>query len=120
MAAWPFAARAHEIATIGIIDDAPIWEVFRQSLRDLGYLEGQNIAFEYRHAGGRPHRLTLACAELVRRSVDLIATFGTPATLAPNNRHEALADTRSDRISFISGCVSQRVRRHRLLLALHH
>ena len=82
VAAWPFAARAHEIATIGIIDDAPIWEVFRQSLRDLGYLEGQNIAFEYRHAGGRPHRLTLACAELVRRSVDLIATFGTPATLA--------------------------------------
>jgi putative ABC transport system substrate-binding protein len=79
VAAWPFAARAHEIATIGIIDDAPIWEVFRQSLRDLGYLEGQNIAFEYRHAGGRPHRLTLACAELVRRSVDLIATFGTPA-----------------------------------------
>jgi putative tryptophan/tyrosine transport system substrate-binding protein len=48
---WPLAARAYQAARIGIIDNAPIWSVFRQSLRDLGYLEGQNIAFEYRYLG---------------------------------------------------------------------
>ena len=49
-AAWPLAARAQQqgkIPRIGIIDDAPMWNAFRQGLRDLGYLEGQNIAFEY-------------------------------------------------------------------------
>jgi putative tryptophan/tyrosine transport system substrate-binding protein len=81
-AVWPLVAHAARIARIGIIDNSPLWDVFRQTLRDLGYLEGQNIAFEYRYAGARPHRLAAACAELVRRPVDLIATFGTPPTLA--------------------------------------
>ena len=83
--ASPLSGRAQQVAKIlriGIIDDSPIWNVFRQSLRDLGYLEGQNIAFEYRYAGGLPDRLAWISAELVRRPVDLIATFGTPATLA--------------------------------------
>jgi ABC-type uncharacterized transport system substrate-binding protein len=83
--AWPLAARAQQgakIPRIGIIDDSPIWNVFRQALRDLGYLEGQNIAFEYRYAGGLPDRLAWISAELVRRPVDLIATFGTPPTQA--------------------------------------
>jgi ABC-type uncharacterized transport system substrate-binding protein len=80
------AAAAHaqqaKIPRIGIIDDSPIWNDFRQGLRDLGYLEGQNIAFEYRYAGGLPDRLAWVAAELVRRPVDLIATFGTPPTHA--------------------------------------
>ena len=81
---WPLAARAQQpkIPRIGIIDDSPIWNDFRQGLRDLGYLEGQNIAFEYRYAGGLPDRLAWVAAELVRRPVDLIATFGTPPTRA--------------------------------------
>jgi putative ABC transport system substrate-binding protein len=85
-AAWPLAARAQQpaakIPRIGIIDDAPIWNSFRQGLRDLGYLEGQNIAFEYRYADGEPARLAEVAAELVRRPVDLIATSGTPPTRA--------------------------------------
>jgi putative tryptophan/tyrosine transport system substrate-binding protein len=84
-AAWPLAARAQQagkMPRIGIIDDSPIWSVFRQSLRELGYLEGQSIAFEYRYAGGLPERLAWISAELVRRPVDLIATFGTPPTQA--------------------------------------
>ena len=85
-AAWPLSARAQQAAKIpriGIIDnDSPIWNAFRQGLRDLGYLEGQNIAFEYRYAGGLPDRLAWVAAELVRRPVDLIATFGTPPTRA--------------------------------------
>jgi len=51
-------------------------------LRDLGYLEGQNIAFDYAYADGVPERLAEAAAVLVRRPVDVIATFGTPASLA--------------------------------------
>ena len=83
-AAWPLVARAQQpkIPRIGIIDDSPIWNDFRQGLRGLGYLEGQNIAFEYRYAGGLPDRLAWVAAELARRPVDLIATFGTPPTLA--------------------------------------
>src|SRR5262249_41890781 len=83
--AWPLAARTQqsaEIPRIGIIDDSPIWNAFRHGLRDLGYLEGQNIAFDYRYAGGLPDRLAWVVVELVHRPVDLIATFGTPPTLA--------------------------------------
>ena len=81
----PRSARAQQstkIPRIGIIDDSPIWNAFRHGLRDLGYLEGQSIAFEYRYAGGLPDRLALVAVELVHRPVDLIATFGTPPTLA--------------------------------------
>jgi len=55
--AWPLAARGQQpakIPRIGIIDDSPMWNAFRHGLRDLGYLDGQNIAFEYRYAGGLP------------------------------------------------------------------
>jgi putative ABC transport system substrate-binding protein len=59
--AWPLAARAQQtgarVPRIGILDDAPIWDQFRQGLRDLGYVEGQNIAIEYRSAGGSVDRL---------------------------------------------------------------
>jgi len=51
-------------------------------LRDLGYLEGQNIAFDYAYGDGVPERLVEAAAALVRRPVDVIATYGTPASLA--------------------------------------
>ena len=84
-AAWPLAARAQQrakIPRIGIIDDSPSWNAFRQGLRDLGYLEGQNIAFEYRYANGLPDRLAEAAAELVRRPVDVIAVYGTPPARA--------------------------------------
>jgi putative tryptophan/tyrosine transport system substrate-binding protein len=84
-AAWPLAARAQQagkIARIGIIDDSLHWNAFRQGLRDLGYLEGQNIAFDYAYGDGVPERLAEAAAALVRRPVDVIATFGTPASFA--------------------------------------
>ena len=84
-ATWPLAAHAQQPAKmprIGILDDAPMWQAFRQALRELGYVEGQNIAYEYRYGEGAPDRLATAVAELVRRPVDLIATYGTPATHA--------------------------------------
>ena len=48
----------------------------------LGYLEGQNIAFEYRYGDGLPDRLAEVAAELVRRPVDVIAVYGTPPARA--------------------------------------
>jgi len=84
-AIWPLALRAQQpakIPRIGIIDDAPMWHAFRQALRELGYVEGHNVAYEYRYGEGSPDRLAQVAAELVRRPVDLIATFGTPPTHA--------------------------------------
>jgi len=59
-----------------------MWQPFRQALRELGYVEGQNIAYEYRYGEGAPDRLATLAAELVRRPVGLIATYGTQATQA--------------------------------------
>jgi putative ABC transport system substrate-binding protein len=83
--AWPLAARAQQAAKIGrvgIIDDAPIWDHFRQGLREAGYVEGQNLAIEYRSADGQPDRLAVAARELVAIPVDVIAVYGTAATRA--------------------------------------
>ena len=55
---------------------------FLQGLRELGYVDGQNLIVEYRFASGRNERLAELAADLVRERVDLIATEGTPSTLA--------------------------------------
>jgi len=85
-AAWPLAARAQQgglrIPRIGIIDDAPIWDHFRQGLRDLGYIEGRNIAIEYRSAAGDFDRLREAARELASLPVNIIVVYGSPATRA--------------------------------------
>jgi ABC-type uncharacterized transport system substrate-binding protein len=83
--ALPLAAHAQQgakIPRIGIIDDAPMWQTFRQALRELGYIEGQTVNYEYRYSEGAPDRLATVVGELIRRPVDLIATFGTPPTQA--------------------------------------
>jgi ABC-type uncharacterized transport system substrate-binding protein len=84
-AAWPLAARAQQAAKIpriGIIDDSPRWNVFRHALRDLGYVEGQNLAFDFAYGDGIPEPLAEAATQLVRRPVDVIATYGTAASFA--------------------------------------
>jgi putative ABC transport system substrate-binding protein len=64
------------------LSSAPIWNHFREALRAVGYIDGQTISYEYRIAEGKPERLAAAAAELARLPVDLIATFGTPASRA--------------------------------------
>ncbi len=59
-----------------------MWEPLREALRELGYVEGHNIAFEYRSAASKPERLSTAAAELLRIPVDIIVTYGTPSTAA--------------------------------------
>ena len=85
-AAWPLAARAQQggarIPRIGIIDDAPIWDHFRQGLHDLGYIEGRNIAIEYRSAEGDFDRLRQAARELASLPVNILVVYGSSATRA--------------------------------------
>ena len=87
--AAPLAAEAEQgsIPRIGFLDfgsPGPSVEVdaFRQGLRELGYIEGQNIALEVRFASGRVERLPELAAELVRLKPDVIVTPATPPSLS--------------------------------------
>ena len=60
-------------------------EAIRLALRELGYIEGQNVAIEYRYAGGKLDRLPELAVELVRRKVDIILVSGDRGTLAAKN-----------------------------------
>jgi putative tryptophan/tyrosine transport system substrate-binding protein len=89
-AAWPLAARAQQagrLPTIGFLGASPSIEsqrvaAFVQRMRELAWIDGRNLAIEYRWAEGRNERYTEAAAELVRLKVDVIVTVATPATLA--------------------------------------
>jgi putative ABC transport system substrate-binding protein len=85
-AAWPLAAGAQQSAArlprIGIIDNSPIWDNFRQGLRDLGYIEGQSIVIDYRSAEGKIDRLNQAAGELASLPVNVIAVAGSTAARA--------------------------------------
>ncbi len=82
------AQQAAKVYRIGLLSGAAptappdFLEAFRQGLRELGYVEGQNIAIESRRAEGRLERLSDLAAELVRLKVDLILTLDTPSALA--------------------------------------
>jgi putative ABC transport system substrate-binding protein len=99
-AAWPRALHAQKrgkrIPRVGIIEDAPVWQSFRDAMRDAGYIDGQTIAYEYRSSSGDPARLAAAAAELVTMPVDVIAAYGTPPARA------AKAATSTIPIVFIS------------------
>jgi putative ABC transport system substrate-binding protein len=85
------AQQPAKIAKIGFFGGSSVaaysalLETFRQGLRDLGYVEGQNIAIEYRYAEGKLDRLPGFAAELVRLKVDVLVVVGTPGTLAAKN-----------------------------------
>jgi putative tryptophan/tyrosine transport system substrate-binding protein len=87
-AVWPFAAAAQSKIVrigalyIGLADAASFMHELREGLRELGYVEGQNIAFEFRSADGQLDRLPRLAAELVRLKVDLIVALYVPCALA--------------------------------------
>ncbi len=92
--AAPLVAQAQQsdkVYRIGMIERTPIGinaanvRAFRQGLRELGYVEGEHFALEYRSADGQDARFPGHAAELARLKVDLILTRGTPAALAVKN-----------------------------------
>src|SRR5215831_18297179 len=89
--AWPLAARAQQpgkLPTIGFMGQttrsaAGEWTAaFVQRLRELGWIDGRNLAIEYRWGEGRNERFVEIAAEFVRLQVDVIVTSGTPQVLA--------------------------------------
>jgi putative tryptophan/tyrosine transport system substrate-binding protein len=104
VAAWPLAAHAQQSAmpVIGFLRDTPLADAthlvasFRQGLKEAGFIEGQNVAIEYRSAEDQPDRLPALVADLVRRQVALIVG-NTVSSLA------AKAATTTVPIVFVSG-----------------
>src|SRR4051794_41020080 len=90
-AAWPLAARAQQptkVPRLGFLGnstaalEANLVGPFREGLRDLRYVEGQNILIEYRWAEGKYEKFPALIAEPIAMKVDVIVTAGTPASLA--------------------------------------
>src|SRR5581483_2699306 len=86
-ATWPLAARAQQgVPVIGVLNGVgrgiptERLEVFLQTLKDNGFVEGQTLAFDIRNAEGRLDRLPALAAELVQRRVSVIMAGGPPTT----------------------------------------
>ena len=75
-------SRVGYLAAVSAAADAPRLEAFRQGLRDLGYIEGQNIVIEYRHEGGGFERLPELAAELIGQKPDVLVAVTTNAAQA--------------------------------------
>jgi putative ABC transport system substrate-binding protein len=82
------AQQPGKVIRIGILNSGSVstakssHDAFREALRELGYVEGKNIVFEYRYADGKLDRLPDLAAELVRAKVDIILVAGTQTTTA--------------------------------------
>jgi putative tryptophan/tyrosine transport system substrate-binding protein len=89
-AAWPLAARAQQAAmpVIGLLSSVPFETRrdqilgFHRGLKESGYVEGQNVAIEYRSADYQIDRLPALAADLVTRRVDVIVTIGGDISIA--------------------------------------
>jgi putative ABC transport system substrate-binding protein len=97
--AMPFIADAQQgqrVYRVGVLEtispalNAANFDAFRQGLRALGYVEGQNLVIEYRSADGDASRFPALATELVRLQVDVLVTRGTPAALAAKDAAGAM------------------------------
>src|SRR5215472_2671853 len=105
-AAWPLAARAQQpgMPVVGFLNGgspdlfANLVRAFRQGLKETGYIEGQNVAIEYRWAEGQNDKLPTLAADLVRRQATVIVATTTPAALAAK-----AATTATPIVFFVAG-----------------
>src|SRR3712207_2346318 len=83
-AAVAHAQQPGKVVRIGVLMAEPSQplESMREELKRLGYIEGKNLQFEYRFATGQDDRYPELAEELVAHGVDVIVTWGSPATLA--------------------------------------
>src|SRR5262245_4126776 len=79
LAASPPPAGARRV---GVIDDGPLWDYFRDRLRDLGNINGKPVSVEYRAGDGDPARIQEAARELAQLPVDAIVVAGSTAAKA--------------------------------------
>lgn len=94
--------RVPRIGVLWPVSDDPTLDAFRQGLRDLGYVEGQNVVIEYRYARGKDELLPDLVAELVRLNVDVILTWGVVAA--------RVAKRATTTIPIVNGSMSDPVR----------
>ena len=94
---WPFAAAAQQPGKVPVVGvhypgsrAGPIFDNVRQGLRDLGYVDGKNIAFEIRFAGGKPEALPGLATDLVHRKVGVILTIGPDALRSARDATSAI------------------------------
>src|SRR6516164_7341187 len=85
--AWPLAAQAQRLnrsLRVGVLanEEWPPLNGLRDGLRDLGYIGGQALGVVSRYAEGHPGRYPVLAGELIARPVDVIVTWGAPASLA--------------------------------------
>jgi len=95
----PLAATAQQAegtVTIGYLGnaspalEATLIDAFREGLRQLGYVEGQNLVIQYQWAEGQPERYAVLAQEIVRLKTDVILTAGTPGTLAAKQATQSI------------------------------
>jgi len=87
------AQQPTNVPRIGVLanSEGAAWDAFRRGLRELGYVDGHNVAMEWRWADGKADRYPTLAAELVQLKVDIIVTSSTPATLAAKQATSTIA-----------------------------
>jgi putative ABC transport system substrate-binding protein len=87
-----FAQQPTKLFRIGVLgnEDTLPWEGFRRGLRELGYIDGRNVAIDWRWSKGSPDRFPALAAELVQAKVDLLVVSGTQAARAAKEATSAI------------------------------